>query len=166
MISPSRSKMTASTVPNSADIWDRPTDVSRTVLLTIRVPGSHRQRTSGSLAGPCPVDCPGPVPARIGTDAPAVRALEAPLLAARPRARTPPRVSLDSSRVEERRRGRPVGGSAARPTAYPAARWHRRRLDAVRDRTVGDSVRADHGRVRGVDLVHRDARIVGASGEK
>src|SRR2546426_12620130 len=99
MISPSRSKMTASTVPNSADIWDRPTDVSRTVLLTIRVPGSHRQRTSGSLAGPCPVDCPESVPAGIGTDAPAVRALEAPLLAARSRARTPPRASLVSSRV-------------------------------------------------------------------
>src|SRR2546426_4800265 len=135
MISPSRSKMTASTVPNSADIWDRPTDVSRTVLLTIRVPGSQRQRTSGSLAGPCPVDCPGPVPARIGPEGPPVRALEAPLLAARPRARTPTRASLDSSRVEERRRGRPVGGSAGRPAASPPAQWHRGPLEALRQRT-------------------------------
>jgi len=60
------------TVPKSADIWDLSPDVSRTVLLTVRVPASHRQMVPttrwcvGSQAEPRSVEIPEPVPARIG----------------------------------------------------------------------------------------------------
>ncbi len=111
-------------------------DVSRTALLTIRVPEFHRQRTNGSHAGRCFVENPESVPARIEPLwSPAIRALGAPLLAERPRARMTTRASLDSSRVERRRHGHPCDGLAARQAASPAAQWYRRRLDAVRDRS-------------------------------
>jgi len=76
------------------------------VLLTIRVPEFHRQMEQttrwcgGSQARPRSVEILEPVPARIGPrGGPAVHALEAPLPAARPAARTPTHASPDSARV-------------------------------------------------------------------
>jgi hypothetical protein len=52
-------------------------DVIRTVLKTVRVPGSHRQEEAGSRGGPCSQE---PVPPGIGwLNHPAFSALHAPL---------------------------------------------------------------------------------------
>jgi hypothetical protein len=73
-------------------------DVLRTVLRTVRVPGSHRQGEAGSRGGPCSQE---PVPPGIGLlNNPASSALHAPLgLGGRPSPTSSTHARCDSSRV-------------------------------------------------------------------
>src|SRR6516162_5125553 len=73
-------------------------DVLRTVLRTVRVPGSHRQGEAGSRGGPCSQE---PVPPGIGLlNNPASSALHAPLgLCGRRSPTSSTHARCDSSRV-------------------------------------------------------------------